>query len=113
MKKRIDGTLYDTDEAERVARYRLHGSSAEFSPHKEDLYCTENDRWFLHLGGHAKSNYISVRTREGWEPDIYPLSEKEAYRWCKCKDKMEELKQKCSPHQFDSHQLDSGSRAEG
>jgi hypothetical protein len=90
MQKLIDGKLYDTDEAEKIVSWSTGGSRSDFSYMKETLYRTENDRWFIHGEGHAKTRYASSTAdgMKGFGEDIRALSDEEAFQWCQRKNKV-------------------------
>jgi hypothetical protein len=105
MQKLINGKLYDTDEAEKVARYSTGGSTSDFSYYRETLYRTDNDRWFLHGEGHAKTRYASTNANgmKGWGTGIRALSEEalseeEAFQWCQRKGKVETAQEHFADH---------------
>jgi hypothetical protein len=89
MRKLVDGKLYDTDEAEEVARYR-HGLQGDFSHYKEALYRTDAGRWFIAGKGNAKTKYANT-TPDGMKgpgSDIRPLSDDDAFAWLERHDKI-------------------------
>jgi hypothetical protein len=89
MKKLIDGKLYDTESAERVALWRNVLDRTNFRYCREELYLSSGGRWFIYGTGGPKSKY-SERTaggRSGGE-DIRAVSEDEAFQWCQKKDQV-------------------------
>jgi hypothetical protein len=91
MQKLINGKLYDTDDAEKIASYSTGGSTSDFDFYREALYRTENGRWFLHGEGHAKTKYASTTSdgMKGWGSDIRALSEEEAFEWCQRRNRID------------------------
>jgi len=91
MQKLINGKLYDTDHAEKIASYSTGGSTSDFDFYREALYRTESGRWFLHGQGHAKTKYASTTSdgMKGWGSDIRALSEEQAFEWCQRKDRID------------------------
>jgi len=87
MEKLIDGKLYSTDEAERIATWRNMSFRRENSPGpghcQEELYRTDNGSWFIYGSGGAKSKY-SETTADGHTggEDIRTVTEEEALLWC-------------------------------
>lgn len=84
MKDIIDGKLYDTDEAEQIARWYNTADTQDFTHVEEVLYKTENGSYFLYGTGGPQSKYSrsvgSGQTAGGSE--IKPMTEDEAYQWC-------------------------------
>ena len=91
MQKLIDGKLYDTDDAEKVASYSTGGSMSDFGYYREALYRTPNGNWFLHGEGHARTKYGSTTPdgMRGWGSDIIALTDEEAFRWCERTDRID------------------------
>lgn len=87
MEKLIDGKLYDTEQAERIATWRNTICKMENSPGpgycREELYRTDNESWFIYGSGGAKSKYSETTAddRTGGE-DIRAVTEEEALLWC-------------------------------
>ncbi len=83
MKKIVDGKVYNTDTADRVAEYTAPGYPSDFSFYAESLYRTKNGRWFLAGEGHANTRYAArYGDMYGWGSGLIPLSENEAREWC-------------------------------
>jgi len=83
MEKLIDGKLYDTDDAEKIATWRNMRDCSNFDYMHETLYRTDSGNWFIHGEGHAKTRYASNNgDMRGFGEDIRTLSEDEAFQWC-------------------------------
>jgi hypothetical protein len=82
MQKLIDGKLYDTESAEQVATWN-NGQHGDFKFCAEELYRTENGRWFLYGEGGPMSPYTSPVPGGGvsGSSDLRALSEDDAFQW--------------------------------
>jgi hypothetical protein len=91
MQKLIDGKLYDTDNAELVAGWSNIKDRSDFNYCREELYRTENGRFFIYGQGGARSKY-SETTSSGHTggKDIRAVSEDQAFEWLQAKDQVEE-----------------------
>jgi len=99
MEKLIDGKLYSTDEAERVATWRNVADRSNFNYCREELYRTDSGRWFIYGSGGAKSKY-SETTAHGTEggEDIRAVTPDEAFQWCQRKNKTEAAREHFPGH---------------
>lgn len=84
MKKVIDGKVYNTETAERVASYDNGISRRDFGFCEEDLYKTKKGAFFVHGEGGAMSRWSQPSGSNGrcGGSDIEVLSRKEALTWC-------------------------------
>lgn len=84
MKQVVNGKLYDTESAEKIASYSNTGDRGDFRRVYEAIYRTDNGRYFLHGEGGPMSKYAkSAGTGETTgSARIEPLSEKKALAWC-------------------------------
>lgn len=83
MKQVINGKLYDTETAERIASYNPVADKQDFGYLYERLMRTPNDRYFLAAEGGAKTKYAtSTGNGRTSGSTIKPLSEEEALQWC-------------------------------
>jgi len=100
MEKLIDGKLYDTENAERVASWSTGGSRSDFSYMEEALYRTDNDRWFIYGEGHGKTRYASTTPdgMKGFGEDIRALSEQDAFEWCQRRGKVDTAREHFPDH---------------
>ncbi len=99
MEKLIDGKLYSTDEAERVATWRNVPDRSDFNYCREELYRTDSGRWFIYGTGGARSKY-SERTHDGTTggEDIRAVSEKQAFQWCQKKNQTDAAREHFPGH---------------
>lgn len=84
MRRVIDGKMYDTDTADKIAEWdNGHNSKRDFHYCSEDLYKTKKGSWFLHGEGGAASKYAEScgqnETCEG--KGIELLTAEEALEW--------------------------------
>ncbi len=87
MKQVIDGLLYDTTKAERIAS-TSYSNRTDFDYYAEDLCKTKNGRYFLAGEGHARSRYGKRVDKNTWGPGegIVPLEKEQALAWCEHND---------------------------
>lgn len=83
MRKIIDRKLYDTDEAEEIARHAPNTDRNDFHYLVESLYKTDDGEYFLHGAGGAATTYATSHSngKSGGE-EITVLSEDNAVDWC-------------------------------
>lgn len=99
MKKAIDGLLYDTEKAEKVASYSNGLGKSDFGYVREKLFRTSNGRFFLYGEGGAQSRYSKpAGDMRGPGEDIQPLSETEAIEWLEDHNEVEVLKEEFPEH---------------
>ena len=83
MQQVIDRKLYDTDQAEQIARYAPLTDKSNFNYLIETLYKTADGKHFLHGEGGAATKWaekISNQRTPGEE--IRLLTDDEALDWC-------------------------------
>ena len=83
MQRVIDRKLYDTDQAEQIARYAPLTDRGDFNYLIETLYKTADGEYFLHGDGGAATKWaekISNQRTPGEE--IRLLTGEEALDWC-------------------------------
>ncbi len=83
MKRVIDRKLYDTETAEKIARYAPITDRGDFNYLIETLYHTEDGEYFLHGEGGAATEY--AQRCNGGKSDgaeIKLLTEEQALDWC-------------------------------
>lgn len=80
MKKVINGLLYDTETAEKVAFYSNNRGLGDFKSLEETLYRTKNGRWFIHGIGGAMTAYQVEAGNNSWSgsEQIRPIESEEA-----------------------------------
>lgn len=86
MKRVIDRKLYDTEQAEAIARYARNTDRGYFHYFLETLYKTDNGEYFLHGEGGPKTKYAERFNggRTGGA-EIKLLTDEQAVNWCeKC-----------------------------
>lgn len=84
-KKVIDGKTYNTETAEKIARYSNHLGVRDFNNLVEVLYKTKKNRYFLVGAGGAMTKYAKTIGLNSWSDssdNFVPLSNKEASEWC-------------------------------
>ena len=82
MKKVIDGRLYSTETAKRIAIWENGLNADDFGYCSEDLYLTKSGAYFLHGEGGANSRYGEWHGNTGgWGEQIVPLTLGEAMEW--------------------------------
>ncbi|MCB1819600.1 MAG: hypothetical protein KDI77_16905 [Gammaproteobacteria bacterium] len=83
MKQVIDGKLFNTETAERVAHDDNSLPVNDFNNWDETLYRTKNGRWFVHGRGGPLTRYAEA-VGNGWTggQEIRPLTETQARTWC-------------------------------
>lgn len=82
MKKIINGKVYNTETARKVAEHE-HSYRTEFDWCDEALYCKRTGEYFLAGRGHAQSRYACQVEQNCWAPGegIIPLTYAEAKEW--------------------------------
>jgi hypothetical protein len=87
MQRVIDGKLYDTDEAERIATWKNGDDPGDFRYCSERLYKTDNGRYFIYGKGGAMSSYAKSAGNNATTGSsaIRPISESDALEWCERK----------------------------
>lgn len=83
MKKVINGKVYDTDTAKKLAVYANGGSWSDFSHLEETLYRKKTGEYFLHGEGGPMTRYAEASGQNSWSGGerIMPMSYKEATAW--------------------------------
>lgn len=83
MKKIINGALYSTETAKRLATWANAYSRSDFNYCTEDLYQTKSGKYFLHGEGGAMSKYSRSVGNNSWTggEHIEPLTPAAAREW--------------------------------
>lgn len=82
MKKVIDGRIFDTEKATRVAFHDNGRSDSDFRTESEGLYRTGRGAWFLAGEGGALTKYRQqFGDMWGYGEAIIPLTDEEALKW--------------------------------
>ena len=83
MKKIIDGKLYNTETAQKVAGYSTNDSCSDFSHIEETLFRKRTGEYFLFGEGGPASKYARRVESNSWSSgsDIIPLSYDDARQW--------------------------------
>jgi hypothetical protein len=97
MQSVIDGKLYDTENATRIAVAWPNGirDMGDFNYCKEELYVTDSQSYFIMGEGGARSKYSqpgSTGGRTGGK-EIDVKTEEEAFDWCQRHDKVEAIQE--------------------
>ena len=81
MKKILNGKMYNTETAKRIAN-RSYSNPRDFNYVSETLYRKKTGEFFLYGEGGAMTTY-SIRTENGWSggDEFIPLSEGKARKW--------------------------------
>ena len=84
MKRIINGKMYNTETANRIAAYDNGCPHNDFNYYREELYLKRTGEFFLYGEGGPATIYCNVYddgcTGFGW--DIIPLELHEAKSWC-------------------------------
>jgi hypothetical protein len=82
VKKVIEGKLFDTEKATRVAGYS-YGEAGDFDRMEQELYVTRQGNWFLAGDGGPSSAYSRQVARNRWSgsEDIKAMSADDALGW--------------------------------
>ena len=92
MRKIVDGKIYDTEAAERIAERHTGYGRGDFNWCEESIYRTKKGNWFLAGQGGAMTRYAqSSGEYKTTSLDIIPLSDEEAVEWLQehAQDKLE------------------------
>lgn len=92
MKKVIEGKVYNTATATKLAEYS-YGYSSDFSYISEELYVTSKKNYFIAGEGGARTCYaecVDSNTYCGGEA-IIPITRREAFEWCQKHDCLEAI----------------------
>ena len=83
MKKIINGKVYDTEKAKKVASWYSSYARNDFHYYEEELYQKKTGEFFLHGEGNAASPYSRSCGQNEWcgGEKIEPLTYKEAQEW--------------------------------
>ena len=83
MKKIINGKIYDTATAKRLANYTNGGSWRDFNHYEEALYRKKNGEYFLHGEGGPMTRYAVPQGQNSWSSGerIMPMTYQEATAW--------------------------------
>ena len=83
MKKIINGKVYDTETAKKVASWYSNYARNDFHYYEEELYQKKTGEFFLYGEGNAASPYSKSCGQNEWcgGERIEPLTFKEAQKW--------------------------------
>lgn len=83
MKKVINGKVYDTETAKKVASWYSSYARNDFHYYEEELYQKKTGEFFLYGSGNAASKYSQSCGQNEWcgGEKIVPLTYKEAQEW--------------------------------
>lgn len=83
MKKIINGKVYDTDTAKRLAFATANCSCSDFSYWEEELYRKKTGEYFLYGEGGAMTKYAKVVDTNNWGSgeEILPITYQMAREW--------------------------------
>ena len=83
MKKVLNGKLYDTDKAQRLANWENIQDCRSFNHLEETLYRKRTGEYFLHGCGEARTKYAKRYEDNMWGhgEDIIPVSVENARSW--------------------------------
>lgn len=83
MKKVINGKMYNTETATRIASWDNGIYGNDFRRCEEDLYLSKKEQYFVAGSGGAMSSYAqSYGNSRGSGEDIKLLNKEEARNWC-------------------------------
>ena len=83
MKKVINGKLYDTEKAAKMASWENNQDYTSFNHLEETLYRKRTGEYFLHGAGEARTKYAQRYEDNMWGhgEQIIPLTVKAAQEW--------------------------------
>ena len=83
MKKVINGKLYDTEKAAKMATWENNRDYTSFNHLEETLYRKRTGEYFLHGAGEARTKYAKRYEDNLWGhgEEIIPLTVKAAQEW--------------------------------
>jgi len=83
MKKVINGKLYDTEKAQRLASWENIQDVRSFNHMEETLYRKRTGEFFLHGEGEARTRYARQYESNMWGhgEEIVPLTVQAAQKW--------------------------------
>jgi hypothetical protein len=94
MKRIIEGKVYNTETAEKIASYHNGYSCSDFKYCEESLYRTKKGAWFIAVEGGALSKYATPYGNATSGGDgLEPVSKEDARQWLEdheCTDALEE-----------------------
>lgn len=83
MKRVINRKLYDTEQAEQIARYAPLTDRGDFNYLIETLYKTSEGDYFLHAEGGASTKWAEKISNQRTPGEVIQLlTEEEAIDWC-------------------------------
>ncbi len=93
MKKVIDGKLYDTEKATKIADYWNGLGADDFRYVFEELYVTAKGNYFLFGEGGAMTEYSVSCGNNSWSgsANIISLTREEAYKWLENREQTEAI----------------------
>ena len=94
MKKVIEGKVYNTETATKIAS-ESYSTPGDFNYVHEELYVTKKGNYFLFGKGGAASIYARDlgNNSYGGGSGIIPMSRKRAFSWCQKNDCVEAIEQ--------------------
>lgn len=83
MKKIIDGKVYNTTSAEKIAEYSSVYARSDFNYYEETLFRKRTGEYFLYGSGNAASRYAESCGQSEWcgGERIIPLTLESAKKW--------------------------------
>lgn len=83
MKKIINGKVYDTNTATRVAQWEYMEDAGNFGYSSEELYRKKTGEFFIHGKGGPMTKYAESTGENNWRggEKIIPLSYEAAQKW--------------------------------
>ncbi|SDY88917.1 hypothetical protein [Halopenitus persicus] len=83
MQQVINRKLYDTEQAEQVARYAPLTDRGDFNYLIETLYKTSDGEYFLHAEGGASTKWAEKISNQRTPGEVIQLlTDEEAVDWC-------------------------------
>jgi hypothetical protein len=99
MEKVINGLVYDTDKAEKIASYSNSKSRNDFRFLREELYKTKSGRYFIYGEGGPKTKYSKpVNGGRSGSHDIRAVSENDAVAWLEKHNKVDVIREEFPDH---------------
>lgn len=93
MKKVIDGKLYDTEKATKIADYWNGLGADDFRFVHEELYVTVKGNYFLYGEGGPMTEYAESFGPNSWSgsSNIFSFTREQAYEWLVHREKTEAI----------------------
>lgn len=83
MKQIIDRKVFNTENAEQIAKYGSVANKSDFQALAETLYKNSDGEYFLHCQGGAATEYAEVAAQgKTYGEELQVLTKEDALDWC-------------------------------